>query len=117
MKKIISLLAALMIFAFSFLGEDVHASSSSCADSITVQSAPLAKCGTVKAASTKLHKDASSDPDSSIHDCHFGHCAFTVRLPSKIHSPLPLVGTDVVRHHSLIHSGYRSETLRPPSRL
>ncbi|MBS1961353.1 MAG: hypothetical protein JST04_03980 [Bdellovibrionales bacterium] len=114
MQKIISLIAALMIFAFSFLGEDVHVSSS-CSDSAIVQSANSGVCGATITAMTKAHSDAAADFGVSMHDCHFGHCAFTLLLPAQASTPNPLVGKGVVRLHAFIQSGFRSETLRPPS--
>ncbi len=115
MQRIISLFAALMILFFSVIGEEAHAFASICADSSISQqhhsdaSRALAQTATVKKATV------SSDVAPTLHDCHFGHCAFLLLLTSVVSSPAPFAGAEIAKLYPYVQSGFRSETLRPPS--
>lgn len=114
MQKIISLLA-LLIFSFSLVGEDV--SDSFCVKTAISQNAASA-----------LHTDASSStsaslekdipvkaPETAAHDCHFGHCSYTLIILPIVASPASHLELAVERLYQSVQSGFRSETLRPPS--
>lgn len=116
MKRIVSLFAALMILFFSIVGEEAHASVSVCSDSAMSQqhSSENAQSPSFAAA---IEMDTSlSAVSPEMHGCHFGHCAYIVLLSPIVSSPTSFRDTDVVEQYPYIQSGFRSETLRPPSR-
>ncbi len=115
MQKIISLLTALMIFAFSFLGEEVHASSNSrCSETAYTRSIDLDQGG-VNSTTESFQKAPSTERGFELHDCHFGHCAFTLFHPARIGSRIPQAGDSIQSFTALPQPGFRSETIRPPA--
>lgn len=120
MRKFISLFIALMIFGFSIFGEAAHASASTCADSGAVvrSNAQGIRCGSVTTVSSAAHLESSvsgAEEPAQAHDCHFGHCAFTLLLPASIGAPISFDGGDFLPRATLAQSDFRSETIRPPA--
>ena len=115
MQRIISLFAALMILFFSIIGEEAHASASICADSSVIQQHHSDASRAPARAAIVKEVAASSDVTPTLHDCHFGHCAFILLLSSMVSTPAPFTAAEIAKLYPYLQSGFRSETLRPPS--
>jgi len=105
-----------MILFFSIVGEEAHASASECSDYAITQKKCFETNKTAALSSASENGPSISEVTTVMHNCHFGHCAFTVLLSATFSSPTPFLDTDNVELYPYIQSGFRSETLRPPSR-
>lgn len=115
MRKIISLIVALMIFSFSVFGEAANASTCPCEETTIERSSVVAHADA--SFEVSLEKDSPlRAPAPLAHDCHFGHCGFTLLGLPEVKTPTDHVALGGERPTSAIPTGYRSETLRPPSR-
>ena len=117
MQRIVSLFAALMILFFSVVGEGAHASASECSESAITQKQSVETADTCVGPAAFEKGSSLSEAPQVLHNCHFGHCAFTVFFSQILSSPTPFLDTEVVELYPYLQSGFRSETLRPPSRI
>lgn len=115
MRLIISLFIALMIFTFSFLGEDIHASTASHGSESSISHAADEGSSDLLTSEIHVHTASAMGLNLETHDCHFGHCAFTLFLPTLVGAPVAQVASAFFPPTSLLLSGIRSETIRPPA--
>lgn len=117
MQKIISVLAALVIFAFSIIGEDAKASLF-CYKGNAPSSQITAAGNSISKISAISIENASRTPQGAEvfgHDCHFGHCGFTLIFLPSMATPTHSLTVKFISSLSSPQSGFSSETLRPPS--
>lgn len=114
MQKIVSLFITMMIFGFSLLGEDVHASFGR--DESNLSSSSEYLIGSDKIVGPSVEKPGSfSESGMHQHDCHLGHCAFTFFLSGDIGAPFFFISSYRLNSSFRIHSVTRTETIRPPA--
>ncbi|MBS1962311.1 MAG: hypothetical protein JST04_08855 [Bdellovibrionales bacterium] len=124
MKKVFALIAAFVVF-FSIFGEGLSGAFCECPEIAKTEKVSTlsghSENGKVEislsdSTSTISAKIPSAAHGNTVHDCHFGHCGFTLKFYSPITHPVDHLTAQVARPYAAVPIGFRSETLRPPSR-
>lgn len=110
MQKLVTLIVMTITLFFSAVGEEqLESAHSDCAGTVLASNS-------VPSDVAEIAAPVSAETSPKFHPCHIGHCAFLV----VAQSPLAAVVSVVLSHTEFAPgaplSGFRSETLRPPSR-
>lgn len=123
MKKVFAFIAAFVVLS-SIVADGLTSTVCECPETAKVENISSSDVKTnasnIEVARSKSSPTISAKvPESahtvSLHDCHFGHCGFTIKFYSPINQPIDHLTAQVSRPYAAIPIGYRSETLRPPS--
>lgn len=118
MQKVYALIAAFFIF-FSSAGEVVGGTICECPETAISQKSSASDLSLEQAPTAVFaaKEIPSQDQNVVFHDCHFGHCGFILNFHPTLSSPVGHLKAAVFGPYAFFPSGFRSETLRPPSHV